>query len=246
MELAYKNMPIVVGTRGYGVFVDAPTAVTFHLGSLSNRSYTIHAAGQEMDYYLIAGTPKDIVAAYTDLTGKPAVPPEWAFGLWASSAFIQATETSVKEQTARLRKEGIPCDVYHFDCFWQRPLMWSDLEWDTARFPDPPRLLKGAACGGIPQLPVGKPLRGRPERHVPGGGGQGLLPAAAGWTHLRGARLEPAVGARDGPLRHRGPHQSRGGGLVRGDTRPCWGKGWTRSRPTSPRRSPRTPASTMG
>jgi alpha-D-xyloside xylohydrolase len=141
-ELAYKNMPILVGTRGYGIFVDVPTAVTFHLGSLSNRSYTIQAAGRELDYYLIAGTPKEIVAAYTDLTGKPAVPPEWAFGLWASTAFIQATEASVKEQAARLRKEGIPCDVYHFDCFWQKPLMWCDFEWDTARFPDPPRLLK--------------------------------------------------------------------------------------------------------
>jgi alpha-D-xyloside xylohydrolase len=141
-ELAYKNMPILVGTRGYGLFVDVPTAVTFHLGSLSNRSYTIHAAGRELDYYLIAGTPKEIVAAYTNLTGKPAVPPEWAFGLWASSAFIQANESSVKEQTGRLRAEGIPCDVYHFDCFWQKPLMWCDFEWDTTRFPDPPRLLK--------------------------------------------------------------------------------------------------------
>src|SRR5512139_2307799 len=37
LELAYKNMPIMVGTRGYGIFVDTPTAVTFHLGSLSNR-----------------------------------------------------------------------------------------------------------------------------------------------------------------------------------------------------------------
>jgi len=149
LELAYKNMPIMVGTRGYGIFVDTPTAVTFHLGSLSNRSYTIQASGRELDYYLIAGTPKEIVVAYTDLTGKSAVPPEWAFGLWASSAFIQATEGSVKEQTGRLRKEGIPCDVYHFDCFWQRPLMWSDFEWDTVRFPDPPRLLKELHAEGF-------------------------------------------------------------------------------------------------
>ena len=130
-ELAYKNMPILVGTRGYGIFVDLPTAVTFHLGSLSNRSYTIQAAGRELDYYLIGGAPKEIVAGYTELTGRPAVPPEWAFGLWASSAFVKTTEASVKAQAERLRKEDIPFDVYHFDCFWQRPLMWCDLEWDA-------------------------------------------------------------------------------------------------------------------
>jgi len=140
-ELAYKNVPLIVGTRGYGIFVDVPTAVTFHLGSRSNRTYTIEAAGPELDYYLIAGAPKEILAAYTDLTGKAAVPPEWAFGLWASTYFIEATEASVREQTQRLRRERIPCDVYNFDCFWQRRFMWCDFEWDASRFPDPARLM---------------------------------------------------------------------------------------------------------
>src|SRR5262245_57339251 len=77
-ELAYKTVPLLVGSRGYGLFVDVPTAVTFHLGSRSNRAYTIEAPGPELDYYLIAGTPKEILGAYTALTGRPAVPPAWA------------------------------------------------------------------------------------------------------------------------------------------------------------------------
>jgi len=140
-ELAYKNLPFVVGSRGYGIFVDVPTAVTFHLGSASNRAYTVEAAGEELDYYLIAGTPKEIVSAYTELTGRPAVPPEWAFGLWASTCFVQFTTASVLEIARRLRAEGIPCDVFHLDSFWQRALMWCDFEWDSARIPDPKHLL---------------------------------------------------------------------------------------------------------
>ncbi|PYM95123.1 MAG: alpha-xylosidase [Candidatus Rokuibacteriota bacterium] len=140
-ELAYKNLPLVVGSRGYGIFVDVPTAVTFHLGSASNRAYTVEAAGEELDYYLIAGTPKEIVSAYTELTGRPAVPPEWAFGLWASTCFVQFTTASVLEIARRLRTEGIPCDVFHLDSFWQRALMWCDFEWDSARIPDPKHLL---------------------------------------------------------------------------------------------------------
>src|SRR5580765_1997348 len=66
-ELAYKNIPLLVGSRGYGLFVDAPTAVTFHVGSRSNRTFTVEAAGPELDYYLLAGAPKEILATYTDL-----------------------------------------------------------------------------------------------------------------------------------------------------------------------------------
>ncbi len=140
-ELAYKNLPVVVGSRGYGLFVDVPTAISFHLGSLSNRAYTFEAEGEELDYYFMAGTPKEIVTAYTELTGRPAMPPEWAFGLWASTCFVQFTEASVLEVARRLRAEGIPCDVFHLDSFWQRAYMWCDFEWDSARLPDPRRLM---------------------------------------------------------------------------------------------------------
>ena len=139
--LAYKNIPFVVGSRGYGLFVDVPTSVTFHLGSRSLRTYSVEAVGPELDSYVIAGTPKEIVSGYTELTGRPPVPPDWAFGLWASTSFIAFTEASVLEQARRLRAEGIPCDVVNLDCFWQRPFMWCDFEWDRARIPDPGRLL---------------------------------------------------------------------------------------------------------
>jgi alpha-D-xyloside xylohydrolase len=140
-ELAYKNIPLIVGSRGYGLFVDVPAAVTFHLGNRSNRAYTVEAAGPELDYYVIAGTPKEILAAYGELTGRPAVPPEWAFGLWASTCFVRFTTESVLAQAHRLRAEGIPCDVFHLDSFWQRPYMWCDFEWDAERIPDPAALL---------------------------------------------------------------------------------------------------------
>jgi alpha-D-xyloside xylohydrolase len=140
-ELAYKNIPVLIGSRGYGLFVDVPTAVTFHLGSRSNRTFTVEAAGSELDYYLLAGTPKEVLAAYTDLTGKPPVPPEWAFGLWASTCFVKFTEASVLADARRLRQEGIPCDVFHLDSFWQRAYMWCDFEWDAERLPDPKRLM---------------------------------------------------------------------------------------------------------
>src|SRR5439155_5080006 len=141
LEPRHKDPPPLRGNRRLGNFVDVPTALTFPPGSASKRAEPGGGAGGELDYYLIAGTPKEIVSAYTELTGRPAVPPEWAFGLWASTCFVQFTTASVLEIARRLRAEGIPCDVFHLDSFWQRALMWCDFEWDSARIPDPKHLL---------------------------------------------------------------------------------------------------------
>src|SRR5262249_24468269 len=128
-----------------------------HLGSLSNRAYTVHAEGEELDYHLMAGTPKEIVTAYTELTGRPAVPPEWAFGLWASTCFVQFTEAAVLEVARRLRAEGIPCDVFPLDSSWLRASRWCDFEWDSARLPNPCSCWRSftkraftTACGSTP------------------------------------------------------------------------------------------------
>jgi alpha-D-xyloside xylohydrolase len=47
----------------------------------------------------------------------------------------------VLAEARRLRQEGIPCDVFHLDSFWQRAFMWCDFEWDAERLPDPKRLM---------------------------------------------------------------------------------------------------------
>ncbi len=46
------------------------------------------------------------------------------------------------ERAERLRKLGIPCDVLHLDCFWQRDGSWSDLIWDGKTFPDPEGMIR--------------------------------------------------------------------------------------------------------
>src|SRR5690606_41458016 len=52
--------------------------------------YTIHdaLAIYSLDYYLFGGpTPKDALDQFTALSGRPALPPEWSFGLWLSTSF---------------------------------------------------------------------------------------------------------------------------------------------------------------
>jgi alpha-glucosidase len=55
-----------------------------------------------MNYYFIYGPQmEDVVTSYTDLTGKPELPPLWA---WLSSMqWSYYPESNVKEITAKFR-----------------------------------------------------------------------------------------------------------------------------------------------
>lgn len=141
-EKSYKNIPFFLSSEGYGILVKNSTNVTFNMGNLSNRTYTIEVPENRLDYYVIYGpTPKDIIQNYTDLTGKPPVPPRWSFGLWISTYFTEASEESVMEQVKKMEEYDIPFDVYHFDCYWLRDERWCDFTWDRDRFPDPEGLI---------------------------------------------------------------------------------------------------------
>jgi alpha-D-xyloside xylohydrolase len=150
-EQAYKNVPFYLTDRGYGVLVNNPGHVSFEVGSevLSRVGFSV--AEQAMDYVVIYGpTPKDILRKYTALTGRPALPPAWSFGMWLSTSFT----TSYDEQTVTSFVEGmaerdLPLSVFHFDCFWMREFHWSDFVWDPETFPDPAGMLARLKARGL-------------------------------------------------------------------------------------------------
>ncbi|MGC5395884.1 alpha-xylosidase [Streptomyces sp. DT20] len=142
-ELAYKNIPFYLSSRGYGVFVNHPGRVSFEIGSESVGQVQFSVEDQSLEYYIVAGpTPKEVLARYTALTGRPALPPAWSFGLWLTTSFC----TSYDEETVTSFVDGmagreIPLSVFHFDCFWMREYQWSDFLWDPDVFPDPEGML---------------------------------------------------------------------------------------------------------
>ncbi|MFJ6465443.1 alpha-xylosidase [Streptomyces sp. NPDC091387] len=142
-ELAYKNIPFYLSSRGYGVFVNHPGRVSFEIGSESVGQVQFSVEDQSLEYYVVAGpTPKEVLARYTALTGRPALPPAWSFGLWLTTSFC----TSYDEETVTSFVDGmaereIPLSVFHFDCFWMREYQWSDFLWDPDVFPDPEGML---------------------------------------------------------------------------------------------------------
>ena len=150
-ELAYKNTPFYMTNRNYGVLVESSSDVSFEVASEKVERVQFSQEGQKMTYDLIyGGTPKGVLKRYTDLTGKPALPPAWSFGLWLSTSFT----TSYDERTVLSFIDGmaardIPLSVFHFDCFWMKENHLTDLTWDPETFPDPEGLLKKLKSRGL-------------------------------------------------------------------------------------------------
>lgn len=150
-EQAYKNVPFFWTTRGYGVFVNHPEKVSFEIGSEAVSRTQFSVSGERLEYFVILGpTPKQILARYTELTGRPPRVPEWSYGLWLSTSFT----TDYDEQTVSSFIDGmaereIPLSVFHFDCFWMREFRWCDFEWDPITFPEPEAMLARLKAKGL-------------------------------------------------------------------------------------------------
>jgi len=150
-EQAYKNIPFYMTNRGYGVLVNHPERVSFEVASEKVERVQFSVPGETLDYYLIYGpSPKEVLERYTALTGRPALPPAWSFGLWLSTSFVtnydEETVTGVIQEMA---ERDLPLHVFHFDCFWMKELHWCDFEWDSRVFPDPAGMLRQLKQRGL-------------------------------------------------------------------------------------------------
>jgi alpha-D-xyloside xylohydrolase len=143
-DQAYKNIPFYLSSRAYGVLVNNPGRVSFEIGSEVVNAVQFSVPGELMDYYLIAGdTPKDVIRNYTALTGRPALPPAWSFGLWLSTSFTtDYDEETVNRFIGGMAEREIPLHVFHFDCFWMKGCQWVDFRWDKGQFPEPAEMLR--------------------------------------------------------------------------------------------------------
>lgn len=150
-EQSYKNIPFYISDRGYGVFVNHPEKVEFEVCTEMITRVEFSVPGESLDYFIINGpTMKDVLRRYTDMTGKPALPAPWTFGLWLSTSFT----TNYDEETVNSFVDGmfardIPLQVFHFDCFWMKEFSWSDFLWDSRVFPDPEGMLKRLKAKGL-------------------------------------------------------------------------------------------------
>ncbi|MDC7240256.1 MAG: alpha-xylosidase [Spirochaetales bacterium] len=142
-EQAYKSIPFYLSSKGYGVLVNNPGKVSFEVASEAVSRVQFSVSGEELEYFIIGGdSPKEALSGYTTLSGRPALPPAWSFGLWLTTSFTTSyDEDTVNSFIDGMADRDIPLQVFHFDCYWMKEFQWCDFQWDPDVFPDPEGML---------------------------------------------------------------------------------------------------------
>ncbi|EJD05670.1 alpha-glucosidase [Fomitiporia mediterranea MF3/22] len=142
-DQAYKCIPFYISNRGYGVFVNHPGEVEVEVGSEKVSRVGFSVADESLEYFLIYGeTPLQMLGRYTQLTGRPALPPAWTFGLWLSTSFLTNYDSKTVSSFLRgMQDRECNVRVFHFDCFWMKQYEWCSFTFDPDNFPDPKQYL---------------------------------------------------------------------------------------------------------
>lgn len=135
----YKSIPFFMSSYNYGIFLDNTYKTQFDFGEQSNDYYSFEAPDGPFIYYFIHGKDyKQILSRYIDLTGKPILPPKWAFG-FAQSRGLYTKEAQALEIAAEFRRRQIPCDIIYQDIGWTQHLQ--DFEWREGNYSNPEQML---------------------------------------------------------------------------------------------------------
>lgn len=109
---SYKSIPFYMSSSGYGLFFHNYDRSVFDIGS-GSRKLTVRSSGGLMDFYVFVGNFKEVLAQYTELTGRPAMLPRWAFGYHQAKASYDNDEAFTVAREMRRRK--LPLDSIYYD-----------------------------------------------------------------------------------------------------------------------------------
>jgi len=131
-DRSYKVAPWFVSSRGYGFFFDSSAESEIDLAAGHGDRVALRTGHGRLAFELMGGpTPADALARYTAATGRPALPPAWAFAPWLSSDHWR-TGGEVRYAVSRYRELGIPGSVFVFDSPWE--VSYNDFRWNQTQF----------------------------------------------------------------------------------------------------------------
>ncbi len=134
----YSTIPFFLSSRKYAFWLLNSHKSTWEIQPEAGI-LRITAAGLPVDYVVIFGTtPAEILANYTELSGRPPLLPRWAFGLWLTG-YPQEEQARVIELVAQHRQRKVPLDAIILDYHWEK--RFHNFKWRSSLFPNPPGLI---------------------------------------------------------------------------------------------------------
>ncbi len=177
-DMSYKSLPVLFSTEGWGVMIHSSFRSFWEIGNFSYTTGAFLTEDPRLDLFFFLGdTLKDLLYAYTGLTGRPSMPPKWALGTWMSRCQYENKDES-DEAVNRLRELEIPADVIHLDPLWMKTHYYYKIGVDACDFvdndegfPDQPSIFREYADKGFatclwlnPYLPEGSKVYEEAEK----------------------------------------------------------------------------------
>lgn len=151
----YKSVPFYLGlhhNNAYGVFFDNSFKTHFDFCNERRNITSFWADGGDMNYYFIYGPQvEQVVTTYTDLTGKPELPPLWALG-YHQCKWSYYPESKVKKVAEKFRELNFPCDALYLDIDYMEGFRC--FTWNKDYFPNPKRMVKELEDDGFKTVAI--------------------------------------------------------------------------------------------
>ncbi|MFQ3230171.1 glycoside hydrolase family 31 protein [Reinekea sp.] len=152
----YQSIPFFITKtdQGWlGVFLDNPGRCTLDFSL--NAELCISVNNGAIDLYLISGESlPDILKHYTDLTGKPFLPPKWALGYHQSRHSYQSSE-EVIQVVEQFRQHGIGLDALYLDIMYMDE--YRVFSFDPKQFQKAPAMVEKLRSLGVHTVPIVDP-----------------------------------------------------------------------------------------
>ncbi len=89
LNQSYKTIPLFHSSQSASVFINTRTRLRADIGQQNPDRLRLTALGPVFDLFVWPGAPLDNLQRYADLTGKPWMPPRWAFQVWAGGGHLR-------------------------------------------------------------------------------------------------------------------------------------------------------------
>ena len=140
-------VPLLIGTRGWGWFVESLRPGVFDVARTSDTRVATTWGTDALAFHLFtADAPLDVLKSYFDVTGYPGLPAPWALGplIWRDENRDQA---QVQGDIQQIRSRHLATTGVWFD----RPYATGveTFDWAASKFPDPPAMLQALHDAGL-------------------------------------------------------------------------------------------------
>ena len=149
LELAHRNsqasVPFLLSSLGYGFLWNNPAVGRVTFGK--NITTWEAESTKKLDYWITAGdSPAEIEEAYSAVTGRVPMMPDYAMGYWQCKLRYQ-TQEELLGIAREFKRRGIPVSVIVCD-FFHWPLQ-GEWKFDPTYWPDPDAMVRELKEMGI-------------------------------------------------------------------------------------------------